>query len=612
MLIAVIILVVLVYNFTLLLHDPTAAALPASVKLQQASKLLSKLTDTDDIEVLLAELEDRSLFTRKEWMDYLNVGSRKGNDKFEEATKPTPRDEAVSVTIDVRTSSDESITEENLSYDKVKGVFGRTSMKNADKESTLFKDRLDLQPFKNPESDKISSNNNRLQVSRSLILFDKTSRIDIESGDKNIRKLDNDPRRDDKDDKKDDKNVRKYDKGARKDDKDTRKESKDVRKDDMGARKDVNDDKKGVQDIKMMQYQRKSWLFNNPKIKVNEVLTEDILPVYFELDADLLYQYEKHHNKTADIMKARVEHIRAKCAERPIYRQLKYKFFYYYPDFNLSWCPTFKCGSTNFRQFFCKTYFPDVYKNSLLDPLTPWCPMKTLSPFRKSSALNKTAWEQAFKKSIKFLTIRHPYERLISVYNNKYKNCASPNEWFVLRDLGRILEKYRSVPETFSVGEKRVMITAAKSECLKHNISSRIIDNKNPYMHPLGATFREFVHFITDNFRNGVYPDLHWAPISKSCDLCLTEFDVIEKFETLQRDHYFLFKKSGLTDRFTEISSSHSNPSGNSADLVEQYFSSLDETLLWDLQSVYWDDFNLFDYKPHFRILKNPRSGNSS
>ena len=39
--------------------------------------------------------------------------------------------------------------------------------------------------------------------------------------------------------------------------------------------------------------------------------------------------------------------------------------------------------------------------------------------------------------------------------------------------------------------------------------------------------------------------DGHWTPAADTCNLCVEEYDVIERFETLERDHHYLFHKMG-------------------------------------------------------------------
>ena len=175
---------------------------------------------------------------------------------------------------------------------------------------------------------------------------------------------------------------------------------------------------------------------------------------------------------------------------------------------------------------------------------------------------------------------------------------------FIDTDMLDILTQYRVVDASLSEGDKKEFLEEARVECWKKDRSS---NPDNPYMNPQGVTFKEFVQFITFNFIRGVkFPDFHWVTIAKGCDLCIQEYDVIEKFETLERDHHYLLHKLGRPELLPLISGLHSNPSGHTTDQVWEYFNTLDETLLWHLGAIYKDDLDLFGYKPHFRMRRNP------
>jgi hypothetical protein len=216
--------------------------------------------------------------------------------------------------------------------------------------------------------------------------------------------------------------------------------------------------------------------------------------------------------------------------------------------------------------------------------------------------------EKGVGRAVKFLTVRHPYERIVSMYTNKFKDCVAPMFNHPEGLMVQILRIYRKIEEKISPDEKARLIEAARSECRKP-IEQRHIDKNNPYMNPMGATFKEVMQFIISSFKKGIWPDFHWIQVTKSCDVCTKNYRVIEKFETLERDHYFLLKILGEEARYPEIAGRHGNPSIKSRDphgLVVQYLSQLDEYVLWDLQSVYKDDFKAFGYKPHFLVTKNP------
>ena len=405
---------------------------------------------------------------------------------------------------------------------------------------------------------------------------------------------------------------------------------------DNSARPTESDLPKPVQHETTKQEQvieKPSWLFDNPRIRVSPEITEDVMPDYFDPDGDATSQFERYHDLTRAIIDKRLETLEQGCSQR-IRKYMKHEqdFIFYFPEMNLGWCPVFKAGSTNWKQFFCKIYLPDVYNEwKVKTDKDPYCPLGELIGFsvrnrelelkerdRHEPDFNGLeTWgnlKNAVSKSVKFLTVRHPYQRLVSMYTNKFKDCVS--HMFSNTDgiMVRILQLYRKTDEKFPPAEKARLIEAARIQCRKP-VDKRQIDKNNPYMNPMGATFKEVMQFIISNFKNGVWPDFHWVQVTKSCDVCSKKYSVIEKFETIERDHYFLLKTIGEEARYPEIAGSHGNPSAsgrNPHELVIQYFSQLDEYILWDLQAVYKDDFYAFGYTPHFRVIKNPYIRNSN
>ena len=369
-----------------------------------------------------------------------------------------------------------------------------------------------------------------------------------------------------------------------------------------------------------------SWLYDAPNVKIYPSVTEDILPDYFDPDIDQVSQFERYHDRTRAIIDKRLETLEKSCARIRQYMKHEQDFIFYFPDLRMGWCPVFKAASTNWKQFFCKIYLPDVYDEwRVKTNQDPYCPLGELLDYsvrnREIKLKQQSKTDPGFDglgalselrsglgDSVKFLTVRHPYERLVSMYTNKFKDCVSRMYSNPDGVMVKIFQLYRKTEQKFSPEEKARLIEEARSECGKP-LDKRQIDKDNPYMNPMGASFKEVIQFIISNFMNGVWPDFHWIQVTKSCDVCSKKYKVIEKFETLERDHYFLLKTLGEEARYPDIAGSHGNPSvkaRNPHDLVFQYFSQLDENMLWDLQAVYKDDFAAFGYNPHFRLKKNP------
>jgi len=277
---------------------------------------------------------------------------------------------------------------------------------------------------------------------------------------------------------------------------------------------------------------------------------------------------------------------------------------YTFPN-GMTWCPVFKAGSTNWKQFFCKLYSPTAYQESvamaenpdllLANNIEPYCHIAKLDRFRKGTGPAKGPGK------VQFLTVRHPYDRLVSAYNNKLKDCKGT--YFTKTVMLDILKEYRLGADP---AQSSGQLEAARTECLKPALN-RTIDPGNPYMMPLGATFPEFIQYIVKLFKAGNAQNGHWAPVVSTCKLCQQRYDVIERFETLQRDHHYLFYKLDKMKLYPLMANRHDYPTdwlhkATSRPVID-YFKTLDKDLLWYLELLYKKDFELLGYKPHVYVI---------
>ena len=377
-----------------------------------------------------------------------------------------------------------------------------------------------------------------------------------------------------------------------------------------------------------------SWLLSNKNIVVYSPVTMDLLPDYFDLSAsDLIPQYEHFHERTAGVMEERKKLLQKGCEQVKKYVEHPQKYVYphqnvyWFKELRMVWCPVFKAASTTWKQFFCKIYLPELYtKYKFKTDEDPYCPLRQMLDFSlKKQIINQqekekredkqdgnviAEFEEETKTSLNFITVRHPYERLVSMYRNKFENCSSVMFSDPDGTMVKIMKMYRVGDLTLSTEQRAAQLEAARLECRKP-IPRRVIDKDNPYMNPMGATFKEVLSYIIRDIQSGIRPNGHWIPVSKWCDVCMRNYEVIEKFETLERDHYFLLKSVGEEKRYRDIAGYQGNPSGptngrSPQELVYLYFATLDEQIIWDIYGIYKDDFALFGYMPHFTVKSDP------
>nr|SVE75981.1 EOG090X0C3N [Daphnia hispanica] len=165
---------------------------------------------------------------------------------------------------------------------------------------------------------------------------------------------------------------------------------------------------------------------------------------------------------------------------------------------------------------------------------------------------------------MKFMFIRHPFERLVSAFRNKFGQNSSSSDYFRSRYGRQIVKQYR---------------TNASEESL-----SRGHD----------VTFREFVQYIIDprTVARASFNE-HWRPMVDLCLPCTIQYNVIGKYESLMDDAWLVLEKANLNQK---VSFPRSERPSSTNSLVEEYTKHLSQEELLHLYHIYEMDFRLFDY----------------
>lgn len=163
----------------------------------------------------------------------------------------------------------------------------------------------------------------------------------------------------------------------------------------------------------------------------------------------------------------------------------------------------------------------------------------------------------------KLIVVRHPLERLLSAYRNKFEAKHEKSaKYFQSRFGKKIVKKYRS---------------NATEESLKNGDD---------------VTFREFVDFVTDDSENGTRNE-HWRPIYELCQPCIVNYNLISKYESLIEDATEVLERIGVTSINFPAKPSSSEPTSSKLD---RYYSTLSYKQLRKLADLYKLDLKLFDY----------------
>jgi len=186
----------------------------------------------------------------------------------------------------------------------------------------------------------------------------------------------------------------------------------------------------------------------------------------------------------------------------------------------LLYCPVFKAASTTWLVNYLKL------SNSKVDPKVGnlHTRITNLFPAPATFKLRK----QIFEESLKFIIVRHPFERLVSAYRDKLAGYSRNPHYLGMRQL--IIQKYRKKP------------TLNKSTI---------------------PTFRESVDFVLDELTameegsSDINIDGHFMPYSRRCMPCGMDYDLVVKFENLEEDSQYIIQQCGLQEK---LSVTHENP----------------------------------------------------
>ena len=170
----------------------------------------------------------------------------------------------------------------------------------------------------------------------------------------------------------------------------------------------------------------------------------------------------------------------------------------------------------------------------------------------------------------KFIFKRHPLDRLVSAFRDKFQRYSAWRKKLFHQKFGRVIVKrYR----------KNATESALKSGG--------------------DVTFVEFVRYVIDQHNAGKTMNQHWATMESLCKPFNIHYDYIGAFENLSHDVNSVMGK--ISDTKTchvnfQTSSTSSQKEIVPTLLTMEYISLLDRQQLCAIMEVYKDDFEHFQY----------------
>ena len=249
----------------------------------------------------------------------------------------------------------------------------------------------------------------------------------------------------------------------------------------------------------------------------------------------------------------------------------------------IGYCKNSKVGTTTWIHYFFKL-FPlskqqELRKRIELDhPSSNWTswirsyvqkhdhiPIHSILPENKTIVQNipfTNLLNNFFKRMnvFTFSFVRHPFERLVSAYKNKFLRSTKVSRMYPTKNITNFAEFVNLVLEEYQEQE----------QCRK-------------------SYNKDCSHV-----------DRHWNLFDARCQYCEIPYNVIGKMETFDDDVKYIILKQNLEDIIPlNTTDLHMNWKGdeyaNNSTLA--YFSSLSKLQIRWLYEIYREDFELFDYK---------------
>ncbi|TRY63786.1 hypothetical protein TCAL_03565 [Tigriopus californicus] len=228
------------------------------------------------------------------------------------------------------------------------------------------------------------------------------------------------------------------------------------------------------------------------------------------------------------------------------------------------------------------------------------------------------SWEDRFEQAFKVVVVRHPFDRLISVYRMIFQNWCDPTR-FLAKQWRNVCQTdfSRETNDALSTKPSVDTVTGFLKQMLDEHQhgNDRFIQTLWQKFHPneeltspkdqLRFTFPEFVRFLVNGTAE-LGPEMadhkglsyHWAPYWRECSLCSpqTRPQFVIHLETFQKDLDQLMNRLDMADQAHLFPHTHRQEGGQSSRLRHQYFSTLSQSEVLQLYDKYRLDHELFGY----------------
>ena len=324
-----------------------------------------------------------------------------------------------------------------------------------------------------------------------------------------------------------------------------------------------------------------------------------VLPFKVDSAADLNGECLNLTNYKAE-NRRRLQNINGRCKAKPftvVPKLSKSVETFYFNKSKLSWCPIFKSASSNVFAHFCLDYFN---ASSCYDKSVNGAGM-----YRADRAFADPV--PLPENTKRFSVVRDPFNRLLSVYRDKFEFYRVPvyekqasdmmmhHRFVQWTEKTRILRLKESLNKASAMHNQSIGIGKTK-QASRHatHPAIRMSDVNNPYDHPPYPTFSEFIAEVL----SGAYNN-HWIPASQLCGPCgEKKFDYVVKMENFECEFNRMLEASGNKKLVANYEENWAKNSGPPTDREQfyRYYATLTSQQLDQLLELYKMDCEFYEY----------------
>ncbi|KAK2148369.1 hypothetical protein LSH36_501g07036 [Paralvinella palmiformis] len=184
------------------------------------------------------------------------------------------------------------------------------------------------------------------------------------------------------------------------------------------------------------------------------------------------------------------------------------------------------------------------------------------------SHLNATHLRLVLDNYTKIIVVRHPFERLLSAYRDKFVVRNKWSKFFQSRYGRKIVLLYRG-----------------------QNVSVRSLRKGHD------VTFKEFLTFLVDDTvpeKERFNP--HWDTYQQLCHPCEIEYQHVIKFDTMEQDNALILRRYFSVDNYTQFFPKRNMKVVPSGDLVPAYYAKIPLDLIYRIYNFFQIDMKMFGY----------------